>query len=125
TYYFNDVETVLGQYLYVSSGDYVAYGVDGNGCISEEVSVLVSSPDELILEALVSDVLCYGGNTGEVELNGLGGEGEYSYSFNGSEFSANSEYIDLTAGGYDAALMDSNGCSVDMLVSVFEPEELL
>ncbi len=125
TYYFNDVETVLGQYLYVSSGDYVAYGVDGNGCITDEVSVLVSSPDELILEALVSDVLCYGGNTGEVELNGLGGEGEYSYSFNGSEFSANSEYMDLTAGDYDAALMDSNGCSVDMLLSVESPEELL
>ena len=61
---------------------------------------------------------------GEVELNGLGGEGEYSYSFNGSEFSVNSVYIDLTAGDYDAALMDSNGCSVDMLVSVSEPEEL-
>jgi hypothetical protein len=125
TYYFNDVETVLGQYLYVSSGDYVAYGVDGNGCISDEVSVLVSSPDELILEALVSDVLCYGGNSGEVELSGQGGEGEYSYSFNGSGFSENSVYMDLTAGDYDAALMDSNGCSVDMLVSVEAPEELL
>jgi hypothetical protein len=125
TYYFNDLETDLGEYLYVSPGDYVAYGVDGNGCISDEVSVLVSSPDELILEALVSDVLCHGGNSGEVELNGLGGEGEYSYAFNGSGFSVNSVYIDLTAGDYDASLMDSNECSVDMVLSVEEPEVLL
>jgi len=124
TYYFNDLETDLGQYLDVSPGDYVAYGVDGNGCISDEVSVLVSSPDELILEAVVSDVLCHGGDSGEVELNGLGGEGAYSYSFNGSEFSVDSVYVGLTVGDYDASLMDSNGCSFDMVVSVSEPEVL-
>mgnify|MGYP000353581484 CR=1 FL=1 len=56
TYYFNNVETDLGQYLYVSPGDYVAYGVDGNGCISDEVSIQISSPEELILEAVVSVV---------------------------------------------------------------------
>jgi hypothetical protein len=124
TYNFNDLETNLGQYLDVSPGDYVAFGVDGNGCISDDVSVQVTSPDELILEAVVSDVLCHGGNSGEAELNGLGGEGEYSYAFNGSEFSVNSVYTDLTVGDYDASLMDSNGCSFDMVVSVSEPEAL-
>ena len=63
TYNFNGLETNLGQYLDVSPGDYVAYGVDGNGCISDDVSVQVTSPDELILEAGVSGVLCYGGNS--------------------------------------------------------------
>ena len=125
TYFFNDIETALGQYLYVSPGDYVAYGVDGNGCISDEISVSVTSPDELILEAEISDVLCNGGDSGEVVLNAIGGDGEYSYSFNLSEFSVNNEYIDLTAGDYDAVVMDSNGCSADMLVSVEEPESIL
>jgi hypothetical protein len=98
--------------------------VDGNGCISDDVSVQVTSPDELTLEAGVLGVLCQGGNSGEVELNGLGGEGEYSYSFNGSEFSVDSLYTDLTVGDYDASVMDSNGCSLDMVVSVSEPEAL-
>ena len=71
TYYFNDIETAdLGQYLYISPGDYVAYGVDGNGCISDEISVSVTSPDELSLMLTVSDVLCNGGQiVAEVELN--------------------------------------------------------
>jgi len=124
TYNFNGLETNLGQYLDVSPGDYVAYGVDGNGCISDDVSVQVTGPDELTLETVVSDVLCYGGNSGEVELSGLGGEGEYSYSFNGNEFSVDSVYTDLTVGDYDASVIDLNGCSFDMVVSVSEPEAL-
>ena len=98
--------------------------MDGNGCISDDVSVQVTGPDELTLETLVSDVLCYGGNSGEVELSGLGGEGEYSYSFNGNEFSVDSVYTDLTVGDYDASVIDLNGCSFDMVVSVSEPEAL-
>jgi hypothetical protein len=123
-YYFNDIETSQGQYFDVAPGEYVAYVVDGNGCTSDEIAVSVTSPDELLLEAETSDVLCNGGASGEVELIAIGGEEDYSYSFNGSEFSEESLFIDLTAGDYDASVMDANGCTFEMVVSVGEPESL-
>ena len=124
TYYFNGIETAQGQYVDVPPGEYIAYVVDGNGCVSDEIAVSVTSPDELTLEAEVEDVLCNGGDTGEVELIAVGGEEDYSYSFDGSEFSAEYLFIGLTAGDYNASVMDANGCSFDMVVTVGEPESL-
>ena len=122
TYYVNDVPSSNQTLDGYAPGDYATYVSDSNGCISDVNTVTIISPDELVLEAQVSNVLCSGVNDGEVTLIATGGSGFYEFEFFESGFSDEDIYSNLLAGDYYAEVLDSNGCYADLNVTIVEPD---
>ncbi len=59
---------------------------------------------------LPQDATC-GNNNGTITLGAVtGGVGPYTYSVNGSAFTATTVYNNLAAGNYTIAVTDANGC---------------
>ena len=54
-----------------------------------------------------------GNNNGSITLGAVtGGVGPYTYSVNGSAFTATTVYNNLAAGPYTIAVTDANGCRI-------------
>jgi gliding motility-associated-like protein len=88
---------------------------DNNGCQATQ-SVTIGQPDEIVVNHTVTPVNC-GNNAGSIELTVTGGNGGYTYDWDGST-SADSVINDLTAGIYSVDVFDSEGCSVTLSAEV-------
>ena len=90
---------------------------DGFGCAyHDSVEVLEAQP--IVPFVAVNDVMCHGGNTGAASVLAFGGAAPYTYDWQGSDPEA------LHAGLHSVAVMDANGCTVNVPVIVEEPEEI-
>lgn len=81
-----------------------------------------------LLEASVSDlddVLCFGGNTGRINLDVKGGKSPYTYNWS-HQSNLNSNTADnLISGSYSVTITDAFGCSVLLEDIVVEEPQLL
>ena len=71
----------------------------------------------------VVDVSTFGSNTGQIEIDIIGGEGPYQFSWIGpSGFSSGEEDIfNLYSGTYTLVVEDALGCTDSEIVQVNEP----
>ena len=85
-----------------------------------------------ILDSKV-DVLCFGENTGSIEITITGGNpiildnvsSEYNYQWTGPGFTSDDEDIyDLAAGQYNLLVTDNSGCEFSASYEITQPEEL-
>jgi hypothetical protein len=99
-------------YTAAAAGTYTFEITDANSCKTETASS-VSAINNPTVSATPTQVSCFGGTNGSVTLVGAAGSGSgYTYSFNGSAFSATATYGTLSAGtAYAYQVKDSNGCS--------------
>jgi hypothetical protein len=117
------VSSASGVFENLSAGWHTFSITDFNSC-SIEIAVLVSEPEQLIINEVIVDET--DGNDGSIDLVVTGGSPPYSYQWsNGSS----SQDIDGLAGGtYSVIVTDANGCTyeesytVDSTVGI---EELL
>ncbi len=110
----------------LSSGHYDVTVTDENGCtISDGVDIL--EPDNpLVVTDSVSDVLCYGENSGSITLDITGGTEPYSCAWYIVEediwLNETSHVLtDIYAGNYTVIVTDAQGCDVQLHTSVSEP----
>jgi len=102
----------------LSAGSYTFTVTDANGC-STTVSATITEPAVLTSSTAKTDVLCYQGSTGAIDLSVAGGVTPYAYSWSNG---ANSEDIsDLTGGTYMVTVTDANGCSTTNEVQINTP----
>ncbi|MBI4646521.1 MAG: SprB repeat-containing protein [Bacteroidia bacterium] len=73
--------------------------------------------------ANLTDISCYAGSDGAIDISVTGGTGVYTYNW--SEGSTTQDINNLTAGDYIVTVTDANTCSVAGLVTVTEPAQLL
>ncbi len=102
----------------ISEGNYTLTVTDADGC-SIETSVevgLVLSPD-WFLDA--QDISCAGLSDGEITA--FSGGNNLLFSLDGSNFTADTVFSNLSAGVYDVFAQDSLGCIYSMAVDVVEP----
>ena len=94
----------------LTAGNYTVTATDANGC-SATASAVVTQPTPLIANAsVVTNVSCFGGSNGAVNVVANGGTAGYAYSWSPSGGnSANA--TGLTAGNYSVTITDANGCS--------------
>ena len=111
------------------AGDYQVIITDDNGCFVTENWTLDQPQDLVILEKISSheNVLCFGDNTGIIEINIVGGDSVPNYTFtlineqtravtqqitnlNASNFT----FTALPAGSYEATVTDTNGNSMTL-----------
>jgi gliding motility-associated-like protein len=103
----------------ITAGKYYLRTTDMLGCMKVD-SVTLTEPDGMQLAGSVlsrspdnnTNISCYGGNNGSIEMTISGGSGVYTYSWSSSNgFVATSKDISLLkAGVYTCIVTDLNGC---------------
>lgn len=102
-----------GIFPSVPEGSHVVTIYDGGLCVFN-IPFMANEPDLITFSSSVVDVLCSGGNTGQITFSGAtGGTGAFQYSVdNGATYSTNPVFTGLAAGNYNLAVRDANNCVV-------------
>ncbi len=107
------------------AGTYSVTVLDDNGCEIQD-AVIIGEPAVVDISVLdLVDVICNGQSTGQVTVEGLGGNPPYEYSVDGLTFQASPTFGNLAAGNYTFTVLDALGCSETVEASISEPPPLV
>jgi len=96
--------------------------IDQNGC-SASFQTTLTDPDALTLASVVSDVLCYGGSTGQIDITPS--NGAVPYSFDWTNGATTEDATSLPIGLYAVNVSDANGCGFFESFMISEPDTSL
>ncbi|MCF8373341.1 MAG: T9SS type A sorting domain-containing protein [Bacteroidales bacterium] len=82
-------------------------------------SAVVVEPGLFVANGVVSDVACFGGNDGTVDLSVVGGTAPFTYSW--SDGSTNEDLMNGMMGTYTVSVVDVNGCAASASFTINEP----
>ncbi|MBL4585885.1 MAG: PKD domain-containing protein, partial [Flavobacteriales bacterium] len=110
----------------LETGNYEVVVVDDNGCGFSQ-STIVGQPDDTLGIQLnnIDDILCNGETTGEINIQGAGGTGPYTYQVDAGGLSANGLFTGLEAGDHAVQVVDANSCVFDTTITLTEPDTLV
>ena len=117
---------VSGTFSGLAEGSYTVTIVDDNGC-TEDVPVTITEPTDLTGAITAqTNVDCNGNSTGEVTVAADAGTGTapYLYSIDGGATQVSGTFSGLTEGSYTVTIVDDNGCTEDVPVTITEPTDL-
>jgi hypothetical protein len=107
----------------VTANSYTYTVTDANSC-SATTTVTVSEPAVLSAGSiLITDPTCYGGSNGAIDLIMMGGTPAYSYTWSPGATNGPSAN-NLSAGSYTCNVMDNNGCSTTVTITVNQPNAI-
>lgn len=110
--------TSTTSYTGFAAGTYTVIVRDVNGCQFTTTATVNNNtaPTNLVVNS--TDASC-GASNGTVTIGAVtGGTAPYTYSFNGSPFSATTNYTGVAAGTYNVSVRDNNGCTYTTTVTV-------
>lgn len=106
----------------IGSGIYAVTIVDGNNC-DTIIDVIVPNIVPLLINTdSVVDIACFGENTGQLEVSGSGGHGEYIYQWSTGDQTP--LITDIPADTYAVTVIDDLGCMTTKLIPVVENPQL-
>lgn len=94
----------------VAAGVYSVSVEDSLGCLVVGGPWMVSEPPPLAVEAVITDIPCFGPQSGSVELTADGGVPPYAYRWNTGSSAMN--HYNLSKGAYAVTVSDATGCAV-------------
>ena len=103
----------------LTTGTYSVTITDSNDCEVIE-SYTITSPDEIIINADITNIDCYGGPPGEIYINAYGGIPPYTYLWNNND-TVNS-ISNLNPGTYSVTVTDENNCTAVKTYIITEPD---
>jgi gliding motility-associated-like protein len=110
----NNLTTLIGL-----TAGYYTYTVSDGGCADVVETIRIQEPSKVVLDAVTTDVSCFGGNDGTVVFTPSGGAfATYRIFFNGVEISGNT-VTGLTAGVYNAFTLNGT-CKSDVIQVVID-----
>ncbi|RXP47044.1 PKD domain-containing protein [Lutibacter sp. HS1-25] len=100
------------------AGTYLVTVTDALGC-TQETSVTLTQPTEIIIDVTKTDVTCYGANDGSIQIALQGGVAPYMISWSnlGNGLTQNN----LSAGIYTVKVEDQNGCEKVETIEITQP----
>ena len=119
---FNIINQTAAQLTGMLAGNYRLIVSDSNHC-SDSVDLTILQPDSLFYEFNISDVLCKGNETGEINAVISGATPPFTYNW--SNTSTDVTISNLAAGIYTLTITDANNCEYVLSTSVTEPLEFL
>ena len=120
--WFDSNDSVIGNTATLSTvltGFYYVIVTDSNG-IQKRTDFNLSEPLLLEINKISStDVLCYGEQTGAIDISVIGGTGNYTYQWSNG---ANTEDVtSLISGDYMITVTDDNNCSATETITITQP----
>ena len=112
-----DGENYAPSPLMVTGGTYTVTAQDVNGCTATMEQEVVVGPAAIDVNAMAMPEACFGSADGQVSWAPEGGEGMYTYAFDG-EATAETAVSDLAPGTYEVTVTDEEGCSETVSVEV-------
>ncbi|RYY64783.1 MAG: hypothetical protein EOO12_08740, partial [Chitinophagaceae bacterium] len=105
----------------LTAGNYSVTITDANGCQGTVGTITVSQPTASVSgTTVVTNIACFGGNTGAINLTPAGGTGPYTFLWNNG--ATTEDRTGLNAGTYSVTITDNNGCqSTVSNISVSQP----
>lgn len=111
-------------FFQLPAGNYEVTVVDDSLCVTE-LPITLTEPDSLVLQLVqATDIGCFGGNTGWVRLQGVGGTLPYNFTLDSLNFQTDSLFTSLTAGDYTFWVADDSSCVDSLSLSLSEPDSL-
>lgn len=107
-----------GNFTNLSSGNYVLFVKDAYNCV-KTTSLVISQPNALVLSGTVTDVSCYGGSNGVIDIAVTGGTPPYKYLWSNDK--SIEDLFNLPAGIYSVGIQDANGCTVTGVFTINQP----
>ena len=102
----------------LTAGTYTVSVTDANGCLAN-ASGTVIQPSTLTGNIAVTNVSCFGGNTGSLNLTVNGGT--LPYAFIWSNGAVTEDINNLSAGNYTVTVTDSRGCALILNSAITQP----
>nr|WP_294859678.1 T9SS type A sorting domain-containing protein [uncultured Fluviicola sp.] len=103
----------------LAAGTYSVTITDANACTKTVSGITVTQPTAVSGSTVVTNVACFGGNTGAINLTPTGGTGPYT--FNWASGPTTEDRTSLTAGTYSVTITDANGCTGTVSPTVTQP----
>jgi len=103
------------------AGNYSVTISDSKGC-QASATAMIREPSALSISTAVSDVSCYGGTDGSINLTVNGGTLPYAYLWNTGNSAE--DLNGLAANTFAVTVTDGNGCVASTSAAVTEPDEL-
>ena len=110
----------------VVAGTYAVTVTDNQGCTTANSGISITQPPAALSSnaSSVSNVSCFGGNNGSVNLNVSGGTVPYSYNW--SNGSVSQDLTNVPAGNYSVIITDAHGCTTSTSgVTITQPAATL
>ncbi|MBA3899347.1 MAG: SprB repeat-containing protein, partial [Bacteroidetes bacterium] len=106
----------------LAAGPYSVTITDANGCSVAYLDT-VTQPTAISATTIVTDVLCFGGSTGTIDLTPSGGVGGYTFDWGGGI--TTEDRTGLFEGIYSVNITDANGCLLTASATVNEPNDIV
>jgi gliding motility-associated-like protein len=101
------------------AGSFSVQITDNNGCNFTN-SYQITQPNQMLNNAaVITNVSCYGGTNGSVDLQAWGGTAPYTYLWNTG--SSNQDVNNLTVGNYSVTITDNKGCVKSSNYTIIQP----
>ncbi|MCF8269364.1 MAG: T9SS type A sorting domain-containing protein [Crocinitomicaceae bacterium] len=118
----NEIANSGGSYLIANmpAGTYTLTITDSNGN-STNISATITQPQSpLTLLTITTNNLCFGAQTGAIDLTVSGGTGPYTYLWSNGITLQDPQ--NLGAGIYSVTVTDANGCTVQLSATITQPQ---
>ena len=103
--------TSTTSYTNLSAATYTVEVKDANGCAYSTTASVSNTDGPTAVETTITDAAC-GASNGSISLGAVtGGVSPYTYSVDGSAFTATTSYTNLSAATYTVEVKDANGCT--------------
>jgi hypothetical protein len=93
----------------LAAGTYSVTITDTNSCTGTVSSIVVGQPAVVSGTTVVTNVSCFGGNNGAINLTPTGGSGSYTFNWGGGI--TTEDRTGLAAGTYSVTITDTNSCT--------------
>ncbi len=117
---FGGTYSTVTTYINLTAGAYSLEVKDANGCIFTTAVTILDAPGPTNIATTIVDATC-GTNDGSITINGVtGGVAPYTYSYNGSAFTASTAYPNLPGSTASLIVKDANGCIYNNIITINE-----
>ncbi|MEP7264710.1 MAG: gliding motility-associated C-terminal domain-containing protein, partial [Bacteroidota bacterium] len=107
----------------LNAGSYTVTITDANGCILNNTLFVTQPSQTLSTTAIPKNILCFGENTGSIDLTVNGGTSAYTYLWNNG--ATTEDPSGLNSGTYTVTVTDANSCKVTSIYTLNQPAETL
>ena len=122
------ITKTLKDQISLSQGDYKTVVSDTKGCKDSIPLTTINEPSAIVItDGPITQVSCFGGSDGTIDVNIAGGTAPFIYSWVGPvPFTATTKPITgLSVGTYTLTVTDSRGCQEVHVVNLTEPPLLV